>query len=74
MVFEKDWGYSCFRVSLFRVSFEGGDEVLRLWQIMYYSADGLAGVVKVVRKRRPTKLARALMCESFTRFVLQQVA
>ena len=51
-----------------------GCEMSRLWRIMYYTEDGLVEVVEVVRKRRPTKLAKALMCDEFTHFEIRQVA
>ena len=52
---------------------KGGDEVCHRWRIVYYTASGLADVVEVVRKHRPTRLAKALMCEAFTHFDIQQV-
>ena len=44
-----------------------------MWRIVFYTEDGLVEMVEVVRKRRPTRLARALMCDGFTHFGIQRV-
>lgn len=48
--------------------------MLRTWRILFYGDGELMEIVEVVRKRRPTRMARALMCESFTDFSIQVVA
>jgi hypothetical protein len=45
----------------------------RMWRIVYYTEDGRTEPVEVVRKCRPTKLARALMCDEYTHFDIQQL-
>jgi len=44
-----------------------------VWCIVYYTEDGRSERVEVVRKCRPTKLARALMCEEYTHFDIQRI-
>jgi hypothetical protein len=44
------------------------------WRIVLYDGDGLCQEVEVVRKYRPTRKARALMCQAFTHFEIEQVA
>ena len=45
----------------------------RMWRIVYYAEDGRSERVEVVRKCRPTRLAKALMCEDYIRFDIQRV-
>lgn len=47
--------------------------MLHMWRIVYYTEDGRTEPVEVVRKRRPTKLARALLCDDYTHFDIQQL-
>jgi len=44
------------------------------WCIVYYRIDGIVDSLMVVRTRRPTKLAKALMCEVYTHFVIRKVS
>ena len=44
-----------------------------MWCIVFYTEDGRSERIEVVRKRRPTKLARALMCEEHIRYDIQRV-
>jgi hypothetical protein len=53
--------------------FEGRCRMLHRWRIVYYTKDGRTEPVEVVRKRRPTKLARALLCDEYTHFDIQQL-
>ena len=52
---------------------KGVSEVPHRWRILYYTEDGLCEVLEVVRKRRPTRLARAFLCEDYTHFDIQQM-
>ena len=52
---------------------EGRCEMSRMWRIVYYAEDGRSERVEVVRKCRPTRLAKALMCEDYIRFDIQRV-
>ena len=47
--------------------------MLHTWQIVYYLLNGGCETVEVVRKNRPTKLARALMRVDCQRFEIHQV-
>jgi hypothetical protein len=49
------------------------NEVFHTWRIFYYTDDGLFDIVEVVRKCRPTRMAKALMCEEFTHFEIEQL-
>ena len=44
------------------------------WRICYYDGADLCEVVELVRKYRPTRKARALMCAPYTHFAIEQVA
>ncbi len=55
------------------VAGKGVSEVPHRWRILYYTEDGLCEVLEVVRKRRPTRLARAFLCEDYTHFDIQQM-
>ena len=44
------------------------------WRIVLYDGGGLCKEVEVVRKYRPTRKARALMCQACTHFEIAQVA
>ncbi len=44
------------------------------WRIVFYDGVGLCKEVEVVRKYRPTRKARALMCQACTHFEIVQVA
>ncbi len=50
-----------------------GRRVYPTWRIVYYNGCGVCEVVEVVRRYRPTRKARALMCEAFTHFEIEQV-
>ena len=47
--------------------------MLRTWRILFYGDGELMEIVEVVRKRRPTRIAKALMCDLFTHFSIQVV-
>ena len=47
--------------------------MVRTWRIFYYTEEGLFDIVEVVRKCRPTRMAKALMCEEFTHFEIEQL-
>ncbi|MFL5627599.1 MAG: hypothetical protein ACJ788_18630 [Ktedonobacteraceae bacterium] len=44
------------------------------WRIMFFDGVGPCQEVEVVRRYRPTRKARALMCQSCTHFEIEQVA
>ena len=44
------------------------------WRIAFYDVVGGCEVVEVVRKYRPTRKARAMLCSEFIRFEIEQVA
>ena len=46
----------------------------RMWRIAFYDEVGRCEVVEVVRRYRPTRKARALLCHEFIRFEIEQVA
>ena len=48
--------------------------MLRTWRILFYGDGELVEIVEVVRKHRPTRMAKALMCDLFTHFLIQVVA
>jgi hypothetical protein len=48
--------------------------VLPTWRIVLYGGAGRCQEVVVVRKYRPTRKARALMCQAYTHFEIVQVA
>ena len=48
--------------------------MLRTWRILFYGDGELVEIVEVVRKHRPTRMAKALMCDLFTHFSIQVVA
>ncbi len=43
------------------------------WRIMLYDGTGLCQQVEVVRRYRPTRKARALMCQACTYVEIEQV-
>jgi len=45
-----------------------------MWRIAFYDEVGRCEVVEVVRRYRPTRKARALLCREFIRFEIEQVA
>jgi hypothetical protein len=47
--------------------------MLRTWRILFYGDSELLEIVEVVRKQRPTRIAKALMCDLFTHFSIQVV-
>ena len=51
-----------------------GKCVYPTWRICYYDGADLCEVVELVRKYRPTRKARALMCAAYTHFEIEQVA
>lgn len=51
-----------------------GRRVCPTWRIVYFNGSGVCEVVEVARRYRPTRKARALMCEAFTHFEIEQVA
>ena len=51
-----------------------GKRVSPTWRICYYDGVDLCEVVELVRKYRPTRKARALMCAAYTHFEIEQVA
>jgi hypothetical protein len=44
------------------------------WCVVFYRVDGVADHLTVVRTRRPTKLAKALMCDTYTHFAIRKVS
>ena len=48
--------------------------VLPTWRIVLFDGVGLCQQVEVVRTYRPTRKARALMCQACTHFEIEQVA
>jgi len=44
------------------------------WCVLFYRIDGVAECLTVVRTRRPTKLAKALVCEIHTHFEIRKVS
>jgi hypothetical protein len=48
--------------------------VVPTWRIVLYDGDGPCQQVEVVRTYRPTRKARALMCQACTHFEIAQVA
>jgi hypothetical protein len=47
--------------------------VLPTWRVALYDGVGLCQQVEVVRTYRPTRKARALMCQACTHFEIVQV-
>ncbi len=43
------------------------------WRIVFFDGVGSCQEVEVVRTYRPTRKARALMCQAFTHFEIEQV-
>ena len=46
----------------------------RTWRIAFYDEQGECEVMEVVRRYRPTRKARALLCREFIHFEIEQVA
>ena len=44
------------------------------WRIVFFDGGGPCQEVEVVRTYRPTRKAKALMCQAFTHFEIEQVA
>jgi hypothetical protein len=58
-----------------RMEVEGRQRRMRqTWCVLFYRVDGVADSLMVVRTRRPTKLAKALMCEAYTHFTIRKVS